>query len=60
VLDCSRDQRQRTVTNATFYKGAEVFDPSGTLIFTNDYVIPNGTAADCKLNFGTNRTYQVA
>jgi hypothetical protein len=60
VLDCSRDQRQRTVTNATFFKGAEVFDPSGTLIFTNDYVIPNGTAADCKLNFGTNRTYQVA
>lgn len=59
VLDCSKDNRTKTFTNATFYPGSTFLDPNETVSFSNPFTIV-GTLKDKTLDLGANFTLQRA
>lgn len=61
VLDNSRDQRTKTITNCSVSQGFSILDPGKRITFSNGIVLTAGTAlSDGTLNLGTGRTLTVA
>lgn len=60
VVDFSRDPRARTVTNCTIRKGGKIYDPYGTVTFTNGIILTGCKLDEVKLDVGDNRTLTVS
>jgi hypothetical protein len=57
--DFSQDMRARTVTTCNLYEGGEIYDPFGTVTFTNGIVLIRCGLPDVKINVGNNRTVAI-
>lgn len=60
VLDNTRDQRAKTITNTSVAQGFSINDPGGRITFTNGIALTDGTAiSDGTLDLGDGRTLTV-
>ena len=59
VLDFRADSRARTVTTAVAYAGASIYDPLGTVAWTNDIDLIEATLEEVSLDLGKNITIAI-
>lgn len=55
-VDYSRDMRAKTVTNATLYRGGEINDPQGVVVWTNGIDLSGCGLREAGLDVGRNIT----
>jgi hypothetical protein len=61
ILDNTRSQTAKTITNTSVAQGFDIRDPGGRITFTNGIALTDGTAlADGTLDVGDGRTLTIA
>lgn len=60
VLDCSRISAGPTFTNTTIYSGTQLYDPRGSITFTNPALLSGCSIKDVRLDLGNDRSVQVS